>query len=116
VIDHPNLSMDALDLVDPTAAVSEGLPYDTVDEAVAIANGTPYDLNANVWGPADEARGIAARLRAGTVTINGDAADEAEAPWVGTGASGLGVERGLEGFSEYLRIRHIRFAADTPDA
>ena len=41
------------------------------DEAVALANDTAYGLNANVW-TRDTARGrrIAARIEAGTVSVN----------------------------------------------
>lgn len=85
------------------------LPYDDVEDALAIANGTRYGLNANVWGATDEAMRFARRLKAGTVTINGGGADRPDAPWPGAGDSGVGVDRGLEGFREFFHIRHVQY-------
>jgi aldehyde dehydrogenase (NAD+) len=85
------------------------LPYDSVEEALAIANGTRYGLNANVWGATDEAMRFARQLKAGTVTINGGGADRPDAPWPGAGDSGVGIDRGMEGFREFFHIRHVQF-------
>jgi aldehyde dehydrogenase (NAD+)/betaine-aldehyde dehydrogenase len=85
------------------------LPYDTVDEALAIANGTRYGLNANVWGATDEAMRFARRLKAGTVTVNGGGADRPDAPWPGAGDSGVGIDRGMEGYREFFHVRHVQF-------
>ena len=90
------------------------IPYDTVDEAFEIANGTRYGLNANVWGPTEEALAFARRLKAGTITVNGGGPDRPEAPWPGIGDSGVGVDRGLEGFREFFRLRHVQAAASPP--
>ena len=85
------------------------LPYDSVEEALAIANGTRYGLNANVWGATDEAMRFARQLKAGTVTINGGGADRPDAPWPGAGDSGVGIDRGMEGFREFFHVRHVQF-------
>jgi aldehyde dehydrogenase (NAD+) len=104
--------------VDPTAEICQEelfgpigvvLPYDTVEEAVAIANGTRYGLNANVWGPGAEAMKVARQLRAGTVTINGGGFDRPDAPWGGYGHSGVGYDRGEEGFREFFQVKHIQW-------
>jgi aldehyde dehydrogenase (NAD+)/betaine-aldehyde dehydrogenase len=84
------------------------LPYDDVDDALRIANGTRFGLNANVWGATDEAIRFARRLKAGTVTVNGGGADRPDAPWPGAGESGIGVDRGMEGFREFFHIRHVQ--------
>jgi aldehyde dehydrogenase (NAD+)/betaine-aldehyde dehydrogenase len=85
------------------------LPYDTVEEAVEIANGTRFGLNANVWGPGAEAMTVARKLRSGTVTINGGGADRPDAPWGGYGQSGVGYDRGEEGFREFFQVKHIQW-------
>jgi aldehyde dehydrogenase (NAD+) len=85
------------------------LPYDSLDEALDIANGTRFGLNANVWGPTDQAMRFARRLKAGTVTINGGGADRPDAPWPGAGESGVGIDRGMEGFREFFHICHVQF-------
>ena len=46
------------------------LGYDEVEEAVAIANDTDYGLAGYVQGELNEARAVAARLRAGQVYLN----------------------------------------------
>jgi aldehyde dehydrogenase (NAD+) len=84
------------------------IPYDSVEEAIAIANGTRYGLNANVWGPTDEAMRVARRLKAGTVTLNGGGADLPQFPWPSAGESGVGVDRGMEGFREFFKLRHVQ--------
>ncbi|WP_159081666.1 aldehyde dehydrogenase family protein [Nocardioides sediminis] len=85
------------------------LPYDSVDEAVAIANATRFGLNGNIWGTTSEALEIAGRVRAGTVTVNGGGADRPDAPWPGMGESGIGVDRGMEGFREFFDVKHVQF-------
>jgi aldehyde dehydrogenase (NAD+)/betaine-aldehyde dehydrogenase len=94
------------ELFGPVGAV---MAYDTVDEAVALANATRYGLNANVWGPADDAMRVARRLRTGTATINGGGGDRPDAPWGGVGESGVGFDRGEAGFSEFFTVQHVQW-------
>jgi aldehyde dehydrogenase (NAD+) len=105
-------------LVDPMAEICQEelfgpigvvLPYDTVEEAVAIANNTRFGLNANVWGKGAEAMKVARQLKSGTVTINGGGADRPDAPWGGYGHSGIGYDRGEEGFREFFQVKHIQW-------
>lgn len=84
------------------------IPYDSVEHAVEIANGTRFGLNANIWGDTDHAEKLARTIKAGTVTINGGGADRPDAPWPGTGDSGVGVDRGIAGFSEFFNLRHVQ--------
>lgn len=94
------------ELFGPVGAV---MAYDTVDEAVALANRTRYGLNANVWGPADDAMRVARRLRTGTATINGGGGDRPDAPWGGVGESGVGFDRGEAGFAEFFTVQHVQW-------
>lgn len=84
------------------------IPYQSVDEALAIANGTRFGLNANVWGDRDEAEAFARSIKAGTVTVNGGGIDRPDAPWPGAGDSGIGIDRGIAGFSEFFHLRHVQ--------
>jgi aldehyde dehydrogenase (NAD+) len=83
------------------------LPFDTEEEAIAIANDTPYGLAAHVWsGDPVRARRVAARLRAGSVQINGAKMD-LTAPFGGMKASGNGREHGAYGLAEFLEYKQV---------
>ena len=74
------------------------LPFDDVDEAVRQANNTRYGLGAYIWTrDIGHAHGIAARVRAGSVWVNGLGPPDARLPWGGMKMSGLGRELGWAG-------------------
>ncbi|MGB0962905.1 MAG: aldehyde dehydrogenase [Mycobacterium sp.] len=84
------------------------LAHDGDDDAVRIANDSPYGLSGTVFsGDEDRAAGIAARMRVGTVNINGGVWYSADMPFGGYKQSGIGREMGLAGFEEYLEIKAI---------
>ncbi|MUM32848.1 aldehyde dehydrogenase family protein, partial [Mycolicibacterium sp. CBMA 361] len=78
------------------------------DEAVRVANNSRYGLSGYVQSR-DEQRAwaVARRLKAGTVNINNSFYLAPDAPFGGYGISGDGVEHGIAGFREYLRIKTI---------
>ncbi len=84
------------------------LPHDGDNDAVRIANDSPYGLSGAVFG-ADlaRARGVAARLRTGTVGINGGVWYSPDVPFGGYKQSGVGREMGVAGFEEYLEIKSM---------
>ena len=91
----------------PVAVV---VPFRDTEEAVRLANDTAYGLAANVWAAdLDEGRHVAERLRAGTVWINGGGGMRPDAPFGGSGRSGVGRELGEWGIREYLEPRHIQW-------
>jgi betaine-aldehyde dehydrogenase len=74
------------------------LPFDDVEDAVALANDTRYGLAAYVWtNDLSQAHRLAARVRAGSVWINGPGAPDARLPWGGLKTSGIGRELGWAG-------------------
>jgi aldehyde dehydrogenase (NAD+) len=78
------------------------------DDAVAIANDSPYGLSGAVFGAdLDRARAVAARIRTGTVGINGGIWYAPDVPFGGYKQSGLGREMGVAGFEEYLEIKSM---------
>jgi aldehyde dehydrogenase (NAD+) len=78
------------------------------DEAVRVANNTAYGLSSYVQSRDEErAWRVANRLRAGTVNINNSFYLGADAPFSGWGISGVGVEHGVAGFRDYLRVKTI---------
>jgi aldehyde dehydrogenase (NAD+) len=82
------------------------IAYRDDDHAVKIANDTAYGLHAYVFGsdPA-RARGIASRLEAGRVSVNGGY--EPISPFGGFKQSGLGREYGPYGLEGFLEPRSI---------
>jgi acyl-CoA reductase-like NAD-dependent aldehyde dehydrogenase len=80
------------------------------DEAVSVANDTPFGLSASIWSrDLARARGIAARIAAGTVQIN-DAVSVvgmADVPHGGVKESGIGRLHGEAGLRECVREKAI---------
>ncbi len=70
--------------------------------ALAAASRSPYALGAAIFGPAEAARQLAGRIRAGSVVINDLIVPTADPrlPFGGRGESGFGVTRGAEGLLE----------------
>ena len=88
------------------------IAHDGDDDAVRIANDSPYGLSGTVFSPdLKRANAVAARLRVGTVNINGGVWYSADMPFGGYKQSGIGREMGLAGFEEYLEIKAIATAA-----
>ena len=83
------------------------LGFKDEDEAVKIANDTPYGLAGYVSaGTVERARGVARRIRAGNVNLNG-VPNERTAPFGGYKQSGNGREWGKFGLEEYLEVKAI---------
>jgi aldehyde dehydrogenase (NAD+) len=84
------------------------IAHDGDDDAVRIANDSPYGLSGTVFSGDDErAQRVAARLRVGTVNVNGGVWYSADMPFGGYKQSGIGREMGLAGFEEYLETKAI---------
>jgi aldehyde dehydrogenase (NAD+) len=83
------------------------LGYQSVDEAVKVGNDTEYGLAAYVSGTdMAKVKEVAAKLRAGQVSINGGGGDMM-APFGGYKMSGNGREWGDHGFAEYLEVKAV---------
>ncbi|MEV6140636.1 aldehyde dehydrogenase family protein [Nocardia sp. NPDC051990] len=88
------------------------LRYDTVDEAVALANDTAFGLGGVVFSSDPvAAQEVAERMDTGSVGVNFFASNH-NAPFGGRHDSGLGVEYGIEGLSQYLTYKSIHRRAD----
>jgi aldehyde dehydrogenase (NAD+) len=84
------------------------LPHDGDDDAVAIANDSPYGLSGAVYGGSlERARAVAARVRTGTLSINGALWYGPDVPFGGYKQSGIGREMGRLGFEEYTEVKSI---------
>lgn len=89
------------------------IAHDGDDDAVRIANDSPYGLSGTVFSADPErAAAVAARMRVGTVNVNGGVWYSADAPFGGYKQSGNGREMGLLGFEEYLEAKVIATAVN----
>ena len=78
--------------------------FRTPEEAVQLANNTRYGLAATLWTEnINLALGVAPKLAAGVVWINGTNMFDAAAGFGGRRESGFGREGGWEGLSAYTR-------------
>jgi delta 1-pyrroline-5-carboxylate dehydrogenase len=79
-------------------------------EAVEMANDSPFALSASVWtGDSGRGKGIASRLRAGSVMINdvGSYYGICEAPHGGRGHSGWGRSHSRLGLLEMVQVKYV---------
>lgn len=84
------------------------IAHDGDDDAVRIANDSPYGLSGSVDSASlGRARAVAARIRTGTMSVNGGVWFAPDAPFGGYKQSGLGREMGVAGFEEYLETKTI---------
>jgi len=81
--------------------------HDGDDDAVAIANDSEYGLSGSVDGSPERAAAVAARIRTGTIAVNGGLWYHPDAPFGGYKQSGIGREMGLAGFEEYLETKLV---------
>ena len=81
--------------------------YDDEDEAIRIANDTEYGLGGYVQSQnLDHARRIAARIRAGYISLN-NAGLDISVPFGGYKQSGNGREFGEHAFGEFLELKSV---------
>ena len=95
----PEMRLAQSDLFAPVLCIFETAD---VEAAIAAHAPCPYALTAAIFGPATEARALAARLPVGTVLINDLIVSTAD-PRIAFGgrkSSGFGVTRGREGLLE----------------
>ena len=86
-----------------------------VDHAVSLANDSEYGLGAAVWTrDLDAAKGIARRIEAGTVFVNGLVASDPRMPMGGVKRSGYGRELGRHGIWEFTNIQTVRIGPADP--
>ncbi|MEU0494966.1 aldehyde dehydrogenase [Mycobacterium sp. NPDC006124] len=89
------------------------IAHDGDDDAVRIANDSPFGLSGTVFsGDEERAAAVAARMRVGTVNVNGGVWYSADMPFGGYKQSGIGREMGIAGFEEYLETKAIATAAN----
>ncbi len=88
------------------------IAHDGDDDAVRIANDSAYGLSGSVdSGSLERATAVAARIRTGTLAVNGGVWFSPDVPFGGYKQSGIGREMGIAGFEEYLETKTVAFPA-----
>ena len=86
------------------------LSYRDEAEALRIANDSAYGLSGSVFSASrDRGMAFAARVRSGSVNVNGGLFYGADSPYGGYKSSGLGRQCGLEGFEQHLETKAIGY-------
>ena len=86
--------------------------YDDEDDAVRIANDSPYGLSGMITaGDVEHGKAVAARLRTGTVGVNGGVWYGADAPFGGYKGSGIGRQCGIEGLEIFTETKTVGWPA-----
>jgi aldehyde dehydrogenase (NAD+) len=89
------------------------LAHDGDADAVRIANDSPYGLSGAVFSDdLTRARSVAAKIRAGTIGINGGVWYSPDVPFGGYKQSGIGREMGVPGLEEYLQTKSVAEPAE----
>lgn len=88
------------------------IPYDDDDDAVRIANDSRYGLSGMITsGDLDRAKGLARRIRTGTLGLNGGIWYGADAPFGGYRHSGIGRQCGIEGLEIFTETKTVGWPA-----
>ncbi len=102
---EPSMTIAQEEIFGPVLSV---IPFDDDDDAIRIANDSRYGLAGGVASTSHErALGVARRIRAGMISINGGACHGADLPFGGYKESGVGRQNGPEGFEQYLETKAV---------
>ncbi len=88
----------------PVAVVT---PVDDVEHAVALANDSPYGLAGSIWTERSRGEGLAWRMDAGQVAVNGLVKTDPRLPSGGVKDSGIGRELGPHGILEFVNVQQV---------
>lgn len=103
----PDMRISAEEVFGPVISI---LRYDDssgVQEAIDLANNTEFGLGGIVFGAdAEKAQQVAEQVDSGSVGVNFFGSNHS-APFGGRHDSGLGVEYGVEGLSQYISYKSI---------
>ncbi|TQM11281.1 NAD-dependent succinate-semialdehyde dehydrogenase [Pseudonocardia kunmingensis] len=94
--------------VEPFGPMAATTPFHHLDDAIISANRLPFGLAAYVWSNDLAAvTRLTDALDAGSISVNRWQASLPETPFGGMGASGLGMEGGIEGLEAFQRVKYV---------
>lgn len=103
----PDMAVVREEVFGPVMAVQR-FATDDLDAIAKLANDSPFGLSGSVWTTSlSIAHKLAARIRAGHVSINTHGAVGTNIPFGGYGQSGWGREFGREGLDAYLETKAV---------
>jgi succinate-semialdehyde dehydrogenase/glutarate-semialdehyde dehydrogenase len=85
-------------------------PAENADDALAIANASSFGLGASLWTGAERADGLASRVEAGHVAVNGIVKSDPRLPFGGIKNSGYGRELSRFGILEFVNVKTVWIA------
>ena len=104
----PAMSVFKDEIFGPVLSITSFADAKDLDAIAAIANDTQYGLAAKIWTrDLAWAHGLARRIQAGSITINGGAAAAGRLPFGGFKLSGLGREGSKEGMLAYTEVKSV---------
>jgi phenylacetaldehyde dehydrogenase len=104
---QPSMSVFQDEIFGPVLCAMPFSDTSELEQLAQLANDTSYGLAANIWTrDLAAAHGLARRIHAGTITINGGGREQ-PMPFGGYKQSGLGREGGREGIEAYTEIKTV---------
>jgi len=100
---------------EPFGPILPVIRYNDVEDVIRRANDTRYGLGASVWtNDVKKGAAIAARLEAGTTSVNQHNLPDPHIPFGGAKESGLGREYSSLGLKSYMEAQVINIPAAQP--
>ncbi len=104
---RPDMSVFQDEIFGPVLCATPFTDAKELDRLAQYANDTSYGLAANIWTrDVGNAIGLARRIKAGNITINGGAREQSM-PLGGFKQSGIGREGGREGVEAYTELKIV---------
>jgi len=111
VILQPGTACDAA-MIEPFGPLALISPFEQLDDAISEANRLPFGLAAYACtNDMQRAHQLMHAIDSGVVCINEWQVSLPETPFGGHKDSGLGLEGGIEGIQEFLRVKCVRQGA-----